>query len=320
MQGESLEKIKIGISSCLLGEKVRYDGGHKLDHFLTNTLGAYIDWVPVCPEVESGMPVPREAMHLVGDPESPRLVTIRGGVDHTSRMRRWANKKIKVLASDNLCGFVFKSRSPSSGMRGVKIYSPEGKPVGTGSGIFAKAFQDRFPLLPVADEGRLHDPALRENFIERIFAFKRWQEFKSLDKTVDGLVSFHTSHKLLVLAHSPRHYSALGKLVADPKKYRREELFERYCISLMEGLQFLATVRKNTNVLQHLTGYFKQRLSSNEKQELQDVIANYHRELVPLIVPITLLQHYVRTHNAEYLKQQIYLNPHPLELMLRNHA
>ena len=314
------EKIKLGISSCLLGEKVRYDGGHKLDHFLTDTLGAYVDWVPVCPEVESGLSVPREAMHLVGDPEAPRLVTIRSGVDHTSLMRRWANKTVKLLAAEDLCGFVFKSRSPSSGMRGVKIYSPEGMPVSTGSGLFAKAFQDRFPLLPVEDEGRLHDPALRENFIERIFVYKRWQECSSLDKTIGGLVLFHTSHKLLIMAHSPRHYSALGKLVADPKKYRREELFERYVTTLMEGLQFLATVKKNTNVLQHMAGYFKQVLSTDEKQELQNVIDNYHQGVVPLIVPMTLLQHYVRKYNERYLKQQAYLNPHPLELMLRNHV
>jgi uncharacterized protein YbgA (DUF1722 family)/uncharacterized protein YbbK (DUF523 family) len=314
------EKIRLGISSCLLGEKVRYDGGHKLDHFLADTLGSYIDWVPVCPEVESGMSVPREAMHLVGDPEAPRLVTTRSGVDHTSRMRQWANKKVTALAAADLCGFVFKSRSPSSGMRGVKIYSPEGIPVSTGSGIFAKAFQDRFPLLPVEDEGRLHDPSLRENFIERIFVYKRWREFRSSDRTIGGLVSFHTSHKLLIMAHSPRHYAALGKLVADAKKYRRDELFERYVTTLMEGLQFLATVKKNTNVLQHMAGYFKQLLSTDEKLELQDVITNYHRELVPLIVPMTLLQHYVRKYNEQYLKQQAYLNPHPLELMLRNHV
>ena len=315
-----MEKIKLGISSCLLGNPVRYDGGHKLDPFLTDTLGAYVEWVPVCPEVESGLPVPREAMHLVGDPEAPRLVTIRSNVDHTSRMLQWANKKIKVLANENLWGFVFKSRSPSSAMRGVKIYSREGKPVVTGSGLFAKAFQDRFKLLPVEDEGRLRDPALRENFIERVFTFKRWREFTSLDKTVRGLVSFHTSHKLLIMAHSPRHYSALGKLVADPKKYRREELFEQYFITLMEGLRLLATVKKNTNVLQHMAGYFKQQLSSDEKQELRDVIEHYHRERVPLIVPITLLQHYVRKYDMEYLKKQVYLNPHPVELMLRNHV
>jgi uncharacterized protein YbgA (DUF1722 family) len=235
-------------------------------------------------------------------------------------MRRWANKKIKVLAAEDLCGFVFKSRSPSSGMRGVKIYSSEGRPVGTGSGIFAKAFQDRFPILPVEDEGRLRDPALRENFIERVFVYKRWQAFRETDGTVGGLIAFHTSHKLLVMAHSSRHYSALGKLVADPKKYKRDILFEHYVAALMEGLRFLATAKKSTNVLQHMAGYFKKQLSFDEKQELQDVITNYHRELVPLIVPITLLQHYVRKYDMEYLKQQVYLNPHPLELMLRNHV
>ena len=315
-----MEKIKLGVSSCLLGEKVRYDGGQMLDHFLTDTLGAYVDWVMVCPEVECGLSVPREAMHLVGDVEAPRLMTIRTRVDHTSRMRQWAKQKVIALAAENLCGFVFKSRSPSSGMRGVKIYSPEGVPISTGSGIFAKAFQARFPLLPVEDEGRLHDPGLRENFIERVFVYKRWQEFLASDRTIGGLVSFHTEHKLLVMAHCPKHYSALGKFVANPKQYKRDELFERYCATLMEGLQLLATVRKNTNVLQHMTGYFKQQLSPDEKKELQDVIANYHQELVPLVVPITLLQHYVRKYNAEYLKQQAYLNPHPLELMLRNHV
>ena len=315
-----MEKIKLGISSCLLGKEVRYDGGHKLDHFFTDTLGHYVEWVPVCPEVECGLSVPREAMRLVGDPENPRLVTIRTKVDHSARMANWTKKKVAELGKAGLCGFVFKSGSPSSGMRGVKIFSPEGMPFGTGSGIFAKAFQNRLPLMPVEDEGRLHDPALRENFIERVFTFTRWREFISSDKTVGGLVSFHTSHKLLIMAHSPKHYSSLGKLVADPRKYRREELFDRYYITLMEGLQLLATVKKNTNVLQHMAGYFKQQLSSDEKQELQDVITNYHRELLPLIVPISLLRHYVRRYNVEYLKQQVYLNPHPLELMLRNHV
>lgn len=315
-----MKKIKLGISSCLLGNPVRYDGGHKLDHFLTDTLGAYVDWIPVCPEVECGLLVPREAMHLVGDAGAPRLVTIRTGVDHTRRMRQWAKKKVTALAAEDLCGFVFKSRSPSSGMRGVKIYSPEGMQISTGAGIFAKAFQDRFPLLPVEDEGRLHDPGLRENFIERVFVYKRWKEFTASNRTPGGLVSFHTAHKLLVMSHSTKHYSALGKLVADPKRYKRDELFQKYFGTLMEGLQLLATVRKNTNVLQHMAGYFKKQLSVDEKQELQEVITNYHKELVPLIVPITLLQHYVRKYNAGYLKQQAYLNAHPLELMLRNHV
>jgi uncharacterized protein YbgA (DUF1722 family)/uncharacterized protein YbbK (DUF523 family) len=313
------EKIKLGISSCLLGEMVRYDGGQKLDPFLRNTLGRYVDWVPVCPEVESGLPVPRDAMHLVGDPDAPRLVTINTGIDHTNRMLRWVNEKLSELERMDLCGFVFKSRSPSSGMRGVKLYTPEGVLKGRCIGIFAGAFMQRFPLLPVEDEGRLQDPALRENFIERVFVFKRWQEHMRKKGSLGDLVSFHTMNKLLILAHSPKHYTALGKLVAEAKRYRREALHEKYTTTLLEGLRLIATAKKNTNVLQHMTGYLKKRLSSDEKQELQEVIENYHKGLVPLIVPLTLLQHHVRKYNVEYLKKQYYLNPHPIELMLRNH-
>ncbi len=312
--------MKLGISSCLFGNAVRYDGGHKLDHFLTVTFGHYVDWVPVCPEVECGLPVPREAMRLVGKPNKPRLVTIRTGVDHTNRMLRWAKKKFAELEKKDICGFVFKSRSPSSGMRGVKIYSPKGKHIGSGSGIFAKAFQDHFPLLPIEDEDRLQNPTLRENFVERIFIYQRLQKFREMDKTLNGLVAFHTSVKLLIMAHSPKHYSALGKLVADPKKYRRDELFDRYCEILMEGVKFLATTKKNTNVLQYVARYFKDRLSADEKKKMQNSITNYHRELVPLNVPLTLLQNYTRKYNIEFLKKQIYLNPHPLELMLRYHG
>jgi uncharacterized protein YbgA (DUF1722 family)/uncharacterized protein YbbK (DUF523 family) len=315
-----MHKIKLGISSCLLGNPVRYDGGHKLDSFLTDTLGRYVDWLPVCPEVECGLPVPREAMRLVGDPEDPRLVTIRTRVDHSARMKSWARKKVAELEKEDLCGFVFKSRSPSSGMRGVKIYTEAGLPNATGSGLFAMAFMDKFPLLPIEDEGRLHDPGLRENFIERIFVYRRWQEYIKEDGSLGGLVSFHTEHKLLVMSHSQIHYMRLGKLVAAPKKVRREELHNRYLRTLLEGLGFMATVKKNTNVLQHMAGYFKDKLSADEKKELQDVITNYHRELVPLVVPSTLLQHYVRKYNVEYLMRQAYLNPHPLELMLRNHV
>ena len=320
LKGKYLNKIKLGISSCLLGNKVRYDGGHKLDHFLTDTLGRYVNWVQVCPEVECGLPTPREAMHLVGDPENPRLITIRTKVDLSARMKTWAKKKVAELEKQDLCGFVFKSRSPSSGMRGVKIYTETGMPNATGSGLFAGEFMNRFPLLPVEDEGRLHDPGLRENFIERIFVYQRWQEYVREDGSLGELVSFHTRHKLLLMSHSPKHYTELGKLVAGAKKVRKDELHAHYLSTLLEGLGFLATVKKNTNVLQHMAGYFKDKLSADEKKELQDLIENYHRALVPLIVPITLLQHYVRKYDTDYLKQQVYLNPHPLELMLRNHA
>jgi len=315
-----MNKIPLGISSCLLGNNVRYDGGHKLDSFLVDTLGKYVQWVPVCPEVECGLPVPREAMRLIGDPGDPRLVTFRTGIDHTARMKRWARKRTAELEKEGLCGFVFKARSPSSGMRGVKIYSESGVPGATGSGIFARAFMKQFPLLPVEDEGRLHDPALRECFIERIFVYQRWQEFLRRDGSLGGLVAFHRDHKYLIMAHSQKHYAVLGKMVGGGKSVRKQQLREDYLQTLMEGLALLATPKKNANVLQHLAGYFKEQLSTEEKQELQEVIETHRTGLVPLLVPITLVKHYVRKYREPYLATQVYLQPHPLELMLRNHV
>lgn len=314
-----MEKITIGISTCLLGEKVRYDGGHKHDHYITDTLGRYFDWVPVCPEVGCGLPVPREAMRLVGNPEDPRLLTIRTRIDHTDRMKGWAQKKLDELAKEGLSGFIFKSRSPSSGMQGVKVYSESGMPGHRGAGIFAKAFMERFPLLPAEDDGRLNDPKLRENFIERVFVFKRWQEFLEKGGSLSDLVNFHTGHKLLVMAHSPQHVITLGRYVAGTGGYGGR-LNDLYIETMMEALHLVATSRKNTNVLSHIMGYFKKQLTGDEKQELLEIIEHYYKGLIPLVVPVTILNHYVRKYNEPYLKRQHYLNPHPLELMLRNHV
>jgi uncharacterized protein YbgA (DUF1722 family)/uncharacterized protein YbbK (DUF523 family) len=314
------EKIKLGISTCLLGENVRYDGGHKLHHYLTETLGTYVEWVPVCPEVEYGLPVPREAMRLMGKPDAPRIVTVHSRIDHTAGMKKWAKKKLKELEKHDLCGFVFKSKSPSSGYKGVKVYSSSGMPSQKGTGIFAGAFIKRFPLIPVEDEGRLHDSNLRENFIERIFVFRRWNEFLTEHADWGGLVSFHTDHKLLLMAHSQKHYSLLGKMVAGARKKEKKNFFHEYVTLFMEALKLQATTKKNTNVLMHIAGYFKKSLMSDEKAELLDVIKNYHKGLIPLMAPITLINHYVRKYDEPYLKKQYYLNPHPAELMLRNHA
>lgn len=313
------EKIKMGISSCLLGEKVRYDGRHKLDRFITDTLGQYFEWVPVCPECEYGLPVPREPLRLVGRPESPRLITIKTGIDHTEKMLQWAEKKLGELEQENLCGFIFKSKSPSSGIVGVKMYTPSGIPSQRGAGIFGGAFMKHFPLIPVIDDGRLHNPQLRENFIENVFVFQRWQKIQK-SKSINDLVEFHTSHKLLMLAHSPRHYSSLGQLVAGAKKVKREALFSAYIRGFTEGMRLLATPKKNANVLLHISGYFKKLISADEKQELLEIIENYRMSFIPLIVPITLVKHYVRKYNIAYLQRQHYLNPHPMELMLRNHV
>jgi uncharacterized protein YbgA (DUF1722 family)/uncharacterized protein YbbK (DUF523 family) len=313
-------KIKLGISSCLLGNNVRYDGGHAQDRFLTDTLGRYVEYVPVCPEVECGFSTPREALRLVGNPESPRLVTVNSGQDHTERMLSWARRKVAELERENLCGFIFKSKSPSSGMERIKVYDEHGVPAKKGVGLYARAFMEHFPLLPVEDEGRLHDPALRENFIERIFTYQRWREVLQQKKSISALVAFHTRHKLLILSHSPKHYQAMGRLVAAAQKNALASLYDRYQSLLMEALRIKATARKHCNVLQHMMGYFKQELSADEKQELLETIERYREGLLPLIVPITLISHYVRKYDQPYLKDQYYLNPHPIELQLRNHV
>jgi uncharacterized protein YbgA (DUF1722 family)/uncharacterized protein YbbK (DUF523 family) len=315
-----MQKIRLGISTCLLGENVRYDGGHKLDRFLTDTLGQYVEYVPVCPEVECGLPIPRESMHLEGDPESPRLITSMTKQDMTDRMVSWANRRVAELAKEGLHGFIFKSDSPSSGMERVRVYNEKGMPVKKGIGMFARIFMDHFPLLPVEDEGRLHDPKLRENFIERIFILKRWREALAKKENRGTVVNFHTMHKLLILSHSPKHYQVIGKLVAKAKEIPLKDLSQQYQTILMEALLLKTTPKKNANVLMHMMGYFKEQLSSDEKQELLEVIDHYRQEYIPLIVPMTLINHYVRKYNQPYLKQQVYVNPHPLELQLRNHV
>ncbi|GAB4264376.1 MAG: DUF523 and DUF1722 domain-containing protein [Deferrisomatales bacterium] len=312
--------IRLGISACLLGQPVRYDGGHKLDRFLRDTLGRWVEYVPVCPEVECGLPVPREAMRLVGDPARPRLVTQKTGVDLTDRMEAWAARRVRELEAENLCGFIFKSNSPSSGMERVQVYGAGGAPVKKGVGLFARAFMEHFPLLPVEEEGRLHDPALRENFIERLFTLKRWREAVSGGRTRGRVVEFHSRNKLLILSHSPAHLREMGRLVAHAKELGDAETVRRYEALLMKALRLRATPRKNANALQHAAGYFKRVLTPAERRELRDVIEQYRTELVPLLVPITLLNHYVRKYGEPYLGIQTYLNPHPLELKLRNHA
>jgi len=314
------EKIKLGISACLMGQNVRYNGGHTHDPFLTKTLGQYVDYVPVCPEVECGLPVPREAMRLVGDPSNPSLVTIKTGIDITGQMKEWGKNRLDELQNENLCGFIFKSKSPSSGMERVKVYGKNNVPANTGVGIWARMFMDRFPLLPVEEEGRLHDPVLRENFIQRIFVFKRFQATRTKGTNRGNLVDFHTRHKLLIMAHSPVHYREMGKFVADAKHHSPETLYDDYAALLNLAMSLRATTAKHINVMMHIMGYFKKQLSADEKQEIIEIIGRFKNHYVPLIVPITLLNHYVRKYQEPYLKTQVYLTPHPSELGLRNHV
>jgi uncharacterized protein YbgA (DUF1722 family)/uncharacterized protein YbbK (DUF523 family) len=315
-----MDKIKIGVSKCLLGEPVRYDGQHKLDHFITDTLGRYFEFVGVCPEVECGLGVPRESMHLVGDPAHPRLVTTRTGIDHTDRLTAWSAKRVIELEPEDLCGYIFKSRSPSSGMENVKVYNGQGGFSGKAPGLFAKAFLAHFPTLPCEDEGRLNDPDLRENFIERVFTLWRYRQAVRAHPTLATLMTFHARNKLLIQSHHETLMREMGRDLAGLKAREARAHIPQYEAKLMRALKTLATVRKHTNILQHMLGFLREVVDDADRKELAGIIEDYHRELVPLVVPVTMLKHYVEKHGIEYLKDQYYLNPHPMELKLRNHA
>jgi uncharacterized protein YbgA (DUF1722 family)/uncharacterized protein YbbK (DUF523 family) len=314
------EPIRIGVSSCLLGREVRYDGGHKRDAFLVETLGHYVEWVPVCPEVEIGLGIPRPTLRLERHGADVRLMMPKTGDDHTDTMRRHADQRVAALAHDDLCGYILKKDSPSCGMERVKVYGTNTIPSKSGRGLFAEALMRRFPNLPVEEEGRLNDPPLRENFVERVFAYRRVRSLFDARWALGDLVAFHTAHKLQLMAHSPKTYEQLGRLVANAKGVARAALRDRYESHFMVGLAALATRQRHTNVLQHMAGYFKKQLDNDDKRELQSVIEDYHRGLVPLIVPITLIRHHVRRFDVKYLAGQVYLEPHPKELMLRNHV
>jgi len=258
-------------------------------------------------------------MRLEGDPAAPRLMTRTSRVDLTDRMLTYCEEKVRELEGADLCGFIFKKDSPSSGLFRVKVYH-DGGAAKNGSGLFAAAMARHFPLLPMEEEGRLNDPDLRENFIERVFSYRRWKNFLAAGPTPGRLVAFHTAHKLLLMAHSLQAYRTLGTLAAAGREYPLEEVLQSYEELFMKGLALHVTPKKNTNVLLHMMGYFKKVLSAGEKAELLEVIGEYHDRLTPLIVPLTLLRHYVRKYDQQYLQGQIYLSPHPAELMLRNHV
>jgi uncharacterized protein YbgA (DUF1722 family)/uncharacterized protein YbbK (DUF523 family) len=310
--------IRVGISSCLLGHEVRFDGGHKRDRFLTDTLGRFVEWVPVCPEVEAGFGTPREAMRLVTGDGRVRLVTVKSSADLTERMDAYARSRVEQLAEDELCGYVLKKNSPSCGLERVKVYDGRGMPTRSGRGLFAAALQVRCPYLPIEEEARLLDPDIRDNFIGRIFAYQRLRALFGSRWTVGSLVRFHTAHKLTVMAHSPKAYEGLGRLVADAKGMARSDLQARYTREFMTALATMATRRRHTNVLQHIAGYFKTALDAGSKEELRTTIDDYRLGLVPLGVPVTLIRHHVRLHAVSYLAGQMYLNPYPKELMLRS--
>jgi uncharacterized protein YbgA (DUF1722 family)/uncharacterized protein YbbK (DUF523 family) len=308
------------IFKILLGQTVRYDGRHKRDYYLTDIFARFVEWVPVCPELEVGMGVPREPVRLVAHAREPSLIAERSGKDWSAAMRRFSAGRAGELKRLNLSGYILKKASPSCGMQRVKVYSQKGGAPREGRGLFAAALINTLPLMPVEEEGRLKDAILRENFIERVFAYRRWLQAASSPKSIRTLIDFHTAHKFQLLAHSERHYRRLGCLVANAKQIPLDRVYERYGRRFMEALTAAANHKQHANVLQHLMGYFSTLLSPMERQELVEVIGDFRRQWIPLIVPITLIRHYVKKYAVEYLDNQDYLAPGPRELMLRNHV
>jgi uncharacterized protein YbgA (DUF1722 family)/uncharacterized protein YbbK (DUF523 family) len=309
-------RIRLGISSCLLGQKVRFDGNHKHDSFLTGTFGQFFEWVPVCPEVAIGLGIPRPPIRLVGSPVSPRAVGVKDAtIDVTDRLAAYGMRQAHAL--ENLSGYIFKSRSPSCGMERVKVYRSGGAPAANGRGIYADAFLSAQPWLPVEEEGRLSNPRLRGNFIERVFIYRRWQELVARGLSASRLVEFHTRHKLALMAHDVDAYRALGRLVAQAGRRNLKEFGHDYIRRLMDALQRPASPARHANVMMHLMGYLKMQLDAEDKAELLAMIHAYRRGETPFAAPLTLLRHYFRRFPDPYILHQTYLHPDPRELLLR---
>lgn len=311
-------KINIGISTCLLGEKVRFDGGHKRNRFITDVLSDHFAWVPVCPEVEVGMSTPRESLRLVEDGQRVRMVAPKSGEDWTTRMEAYSQKRVQSLKDHQLRGYILKKDSPSCGMERVRLYNQHNMAERKGVGLYAKSLMEAYPNLPVEEEGRLQDPRLRENFITRVFAYDRWCNLRAQNPQPKDLVNFHTAHKMLLLAHSEPIYRDMGPLVAQAGSMEFESLLDQYEQKLMSALKTVASPKRHANVLYHLAGYLKEHLTQSEKQELLNAIEEYRLNWVPLITPLTLMQHHFRKLKHTWVDNQVYLNPFPRSLALRS--
>jgi len=319
-RGEELprSRIRIGVSSCLLGAPVRFDGGHKRDTWLTDVLGHHVEWVPVCPEVEMGMPTPRETIRLEQRGGEVRLRAPTSDTDHTAAMQSYAERRVDELRHEDLSGYVLKKDSPSCGVHRVLVHGETGAPEPSGRGLFAATLIEALLHLPVEEEGRLADPELRDNFIERVFAYERLQRLFGSKWTIGDLVAFHSEHKLTLMAHSRAHYGELGRLVADATKLDRTELVAIYRKAFMAAMEVPTTRNKHTDVLMHMHGYVSDDLDHASRHELLDLIEDYRKGRVPLRTPLALLRRYVRLFGVDYLEGQIYLNPDPTELILRS--
>ncbi|MEC8858636.1 MAG: DUF523 and DUF1722 domain-containing protein [Pseudomonadota bacterium] len=311
------QKIPVGISACLVGEEVRFNGGHKQHSYIQRTLGQYFEFRTFCPEVDIGLGIPRRPIRLVKREDEVRCVDFEDDtLDYTDKLTASADAQAHWVGE--MCGFILKKDSPSCGMERVKVYGPGHAPR-EGAGIFAARMMERFPELPVEEEGRLGDAVLRENFIQRVYVMNRWRQLVADGLSVASLTDFHARHKLILMSHCQKAYRRLGPLVASARKDNVFEVAKQYLPELMQALKERASRGDHVNVLQHIQGYLKEQLDAQDKEELREMLERYHKGLLPLIVPITLLNHHFRRNPVEYIERSWYMHPYPAEMALQNH-
>ncbi len=313
--GSTDDKPRIGISACLIGEHVRYDGGHAYDAVLTEPLSRYVDWVSVCPEAEAGLGTPREPMHLHGQPASPRLLTNETRFDHTQTLTQYTEQRLNAPEIQELCGYVFKSISPSCGIERVPLIDDNAHAAAVGMGIFARAFKTKYPLIPIVDERRLHNPTSRTHFLDQAYCYYRWRRLAHGQVSRGAIAEFHTRHKYLLMAYSPDHYQRLGQLVGNSGQQAPLELAYEYGKGLMDAVKHEPTIKKHTNVLYHMMEHCTPQMEHSDRLALQDLIMNYHRGIIPLREPLQRIRRHARTLHIDDLCDQAYLNPYPDALM-----
>ena len=313
------KRIKIGISACLMGQKVRYDGGSFQPKLIHSVLPDYMDFVPFCPEVEIGMSVPRETVRLVTTETGIKLKAPKSGTDYTNQMNAYSIEKTNALSKLEISGYILKKGSPTCGMERVRVYNSRGIPEKSGNGLFASQLKKAFPNIPIEEDGRLNDIHLREHWIERVFAYDRLRTFLSLKPAVGKLMEFHTQSKMQLMAHHPEKYRLLGRKIALLQKDDLHQFYASYLTSFMQIMSVKPTIAKHTDVIYHLVGFFKKKITASDKKEILNLIEQFRNQIVPIVVPLTLLKHFLQKYPVKWMQEQTYLNPYPTDLSLRSH-
>lgn len=310
--------MTLAVSACLLGEKIRFDGGHKLDHFITDELRAFADFIPFCPE-HLAFGTPRPSVRLVNNAGDVRIQSNKTGEDLTDALMRTSRDELEKLESQPLCGIIFKSKSPSCGMKSAKLYLENGMCEGKEDGVFARMCRERYPLLPMEEEGRLQDMWLRENFVMQVFAYDTFEQFKAACTGMGDLVEFHTACKFMLQSKNEMLYRQLGNVVANREGEPFQTLLGRYEHLFKTAIAHKSSIKRTRNVLEHMAGFFKNDLSRAEKEVLHDQIGDYADKIVPLVVPLSTIALYAKKYDTAYLLGQRFLTPYPKSLALRSH-